>query len=312
MKAEEVSYRNIIAAMNYETLCRTTSLPLERCRNMFQDVSLRCTVYEPLLLHLKLYSEISSVPTSLLADAYLEVKRGFLQLKSNESALWEEDPLYPQSLLDHVNHPPFIFIRGNLSLLNTLPLSVTGTQFPSNQGRRITEEVVGTLREPGIPLITTLEKGIEGIAQLSHLSQGGKSVLFLASPLHQCTVEEHRKLQQYIGEHGLLISPISPTGEGRRDHLPLARSLSTACAGALALIEERDGGQGVKRLSDAIEQKKTVCFFRHSLEDRSRLWPRKYSGSEGVHIVEKPADIISHLRREEKEERKADSQLFLF
>ncbi len=308
----EHSYRNIIAAMNFETLASASGVDDPAVRNMFSRVAESVSVYEPMLIHLQLYSEISSVNRVTLADTYLEVKQRFTELHSSDSALWEHDRLYPPSLAESALHPPFIYLRGEASLVEVPRAGITGTRNPSERGKRMVRQVVEVLLENGITPLTTLEKGIDGMAQLFTLSLGERSIAFLDTPVHQIRQPEREKLRDAIARKGLLVSAVSPARDDRWRDLVHYKSYVNAYAGALIMIEEKDGGYAVKRIEDALEQEIPVLLFSSTVEDRSLLWPRRFHDHPCVYVASSPSDIPGILNSLRKTRTVSDNQLSLF
>ena len=308
----EHSYRNIIAAMNFETLVVASGVEEPAVRTIFSRVSESVSVYEPLLIHLQLYSELSTVNRVTLADTYLEVKQRFTELHSSDSALWEHDRFYPTLLASSPVHPPFIYFRGDASLIEAPRAGVTGTRNPSERGKRMVRQVVEVLLENSITPVTTLEKGIDGMAQLFTLSLGERSIAFLDTSVHRIRHPEREKLRDTIARKGLLVSAVSPARDERLKGLLHYKSYVNAYAGVLIVIEEKDGGYAVKRIEDALEQDIPVLLFSSVIEDRSLLWPRRFQDHPCVHVVDTPSEIPGILHTLRKTRTVSDNQLSLF
>ncbi|MBN2861497.1 MAG: DNA-processing protein DprA [Sphaerochaetaceae bacterium] len=308
----EHSYRNMIAAMNYETLVSVSGMEESAVRSMFSRVAESVSVYEPLLIHLQLYSELSSVNRITLADTYLKVKQRFTELLSSDSTLWEHDRLYPHSLAASALHPPFLYFRGDASLVGAPRAGITGTRNPSERGKRIVREVVEVLIANAITPLTTLEKGIEGMAQLFTLSLGERSIAFLDTSVHQIRLPQREKLCDAIGKKGLLVSAVSPAGIERWKDLLTYKSYVNAYATSLIVIEEKDGGFAVKRMEDALDQNIPVLLFSSSVEDRSLLWPRRICDHPCVHVIKQPSEIPAVLKASRAPQPVHDNQLSLF
>ncbi len=298
--------------MNYETLALSTHADERMVRQLFSVVTESVSVFEPLLIHLQLYSEISGVNRITLADTYLEVKRRFTQILSSDSALWEEDKRFPSSLLAAPHHPPFLYMRGDLALLNTERVIITGTRNPSDRGKKLTEQLVQVLYSKGITPVSGLEKGIEGMVHLFSLSHDIPSVAFIDTSLHHDKDPNRSKLREFIGEKGLLLTSVPPSRENGTADLASYKSYINSYGTAVIIVEEKDGGHAVKRLEDALEQHIPVFLFGTSVEDRSILWPRRYANHPLVSIVRTPEEIPPLLKKGEKEPPPPDIQLPLF
>lgn len=316
MNIEKVRDKNFIYAVNYETIIASLSLTNSQALSLFSTISSSVSLYEPLILHVALYSEVFGVSSTLLIDTYLVVKKEFLALKSNEYIITPLDEWYPYELLKTPLPPPFLYLKGDVSLLKEPLVAITGSVSPTDQGSLVTKEAVRELVRHNIAVVSGLNKGIEGIAHLETLRNKGKAVALLSSPLHEVSYPPHASLQSYIGEEGLLVTPFAPTRRGKRWFVSIQKELLAHIAHSVIISEERDGGGGVKCAIHSLNDHKSTYIFQHTHLDRSLLWPRKVERSPYLKVIKRESIDFTHLIRPVKKNKKkiteTEIQLSLF
>lgn len=129
-------------------------------------------------------------------------------------------------LLAEISDPPLgLFVKGKL---NGAPVSlaVVGTRRPSLYGQRVTRELVGSLAEQNIPIISGLALGIDGIAHEAALERHGTTIAILAAGLDQIYPSMHTKLAERIVESGgALVSEFPPHVPALKHHFPIRNRL---------------------------------------------------------------------------------------
>lgn len=314
MNIEKVSERNFIYAVNYETILTALNTTESTAVSLIDTIRAEVSVYEPLVIHISTYSRICNLSSSILIDTYLEVKKAFISLKSNEYIITPLDEWYPKGLLEMRLPPPFLYVKGDLSLLKNPIVTVTGALNPSNEAVEVTKEVVSELVHHDMSIASGLQKGIEGAVHLTTLAQKGKAIALLSSPLHLVATPLHHTLQSYIGSHGLVISPFAPNRGNKRWYVSVQKEILAYISHAIILPEDRDGGSGVRCATVALLAQRNACIYRHTLENRSLLWPRKMEKSNLVIVLNRGESICRKLHIEKKKEKRLDnvSQLSLF
>ncbi len=304
MNIEKISEKNFIYAVNYETIVESLAIDESSILSLFDSISASVSLFEPLIVHLDLYSKVFNISSSVLIDTYLSVKKAFLSLKTNEYVITMSDEWYPSHFLQLTSPPPFLYLKGDVELLKESLVAFTGSIAPSLSGTEITKKCVKELVEDNKIIVSGLNKGIEGITLLSALAQRGKVIALLSSPLHLPSFPEHASLQIYIGENGLLVSPFAPTRRHKRWYPSIVRDLLSSLASVLVIPEERDGGGGVKCAILALNAHKIVAISEQTLLDRSLLWPRKVSKSRFLRTFDKSSSLLSIMEMNENKSNK--------
>lgn len=110
---------------------------------------------------------------------------------------------YPDSLRTINDAPPFIYVRGDVGVLNELPgVSVVGTRKATKIGLAIAERISKFLSENGWIVVSGLALGIDAAAHEGALLGRSKTVAVLAHGLEKAQPSANQMLAQRILDAG--------------------------------------------------------------------------------------------------------------
>lgn len=160
-------------------------------------------------------------------DAYLETAR-----------LFEINPLtlcsaaYPSRLTQRLGNdaPAVLFWRGNLSLLTSPAVSLTGSRNLNAASARFAAQVGVLAAREGFVLVSGNARGADRCAMDACLDAGGSVIAFVPGELENCRPQSEREL--YLCENGWHL-PFSTWGALSRNRLiyALACHALIACCG---------------------------------------------------------------------------------
>ena len=121
------------------------------------------------------------------------------------------DPEYPKRLRHCPDAPVLLYARGNADLDPPRSVSIVGTRKPTEQGKRLCEELVEGLTDSGATIVSGLAYGIDIVAHRTALRQGLPTVGCVAHGLDRIYPGEHAATAKEMCEHGALVSEL-PSG----------------------------------------------------------------------------------------------------
>jgi DNA processing protein len=116
-----------------------------------------------------------------------------------------EDPRYPRSLKETSDPPVFLYLKGNLAILDQPSIALVGTRQMSAYGRRVAQAFVAPLVENGLVTVSGLASGIDTIVAEETIKAKGSTIAVLAHGLHYIFPAANEKLAERIVENGGLI-----------------------------------------------------------------------------------------------------------
>lgn len=120
-------------------------------------------------------------------------------------------PLYPSRLLEHPKSPTLLYVKGNLSLLNTQPsAAIVGARRCSSYGKEATTELSAYLTSQSISILSGMAKGTDSYAHTTAIKNNGYTLAVVGTGLDRCYPSEHLSLMERIIETGAVISQFPP------------------------------------------------------------------------------------------------------
>ncbi|AZU62567.1 DNA-processing protein DprA [Neobacillus mesonae] len=182
---------------------------------------------------------------------------------------------YPQSLKGIPSPPFFIFLKGNLRLLeNRFICSVVGTRNPSEQIIAKIERTVNEMVSAGVVIVSGLALGTDICVHRSTLKNKGKTIAVLPSSLDNIIPKGHEKdADEIIKKDGLLISEYykSETFHKKTNYIHRNRIIS-GLSNAILITECSDKSGTMHTARFAYKQRRPLyCFDNQSTGVRKLL-----------------------------------------
>jgi DNA protecting protein DprA len=154
--------------------------------------------------------------------------------------IFRDELSYPSRLRD-AEGPPFLFVQGNIDLLQRIAsVAVVGTREPTDHGRSLAAAVTSTLTGAGYVVISGLAEGIDAEVHTACLDRGGETIAVLGNGLNVDFPASNRDLRRRILQSGgtvvteyLLAESYSKASFVQRNRI------QAALAGAIIPIECR-------------------------------------------------------------------------
>ncbi|MBQ2050087.1 MAG: DNA-processing protein DprA [Spirochaetales bacterium] len=264
---------NYQRALTYETIVRVLQKADGYCWDQFLQVTNECDTREELPYNINTYSSVLGISRQVLSDAYLRCRQAFEHLDDRTKIIDQTSPLWP----DDVTGVPFLYLQGDVNLLQEKGISVVGTRNPSNRGMALAREVVDSLGESGFTIVSGLAMGIDGVAHIEALAKDFKTIGVIGTSVCESYPPKHERLQSLIAEHGLLVSQFAPSRRVQQYFFMQRNLLMSQISMGSFVIESKDGGGGVKQAQYSEKQGKKVFILREVYDNRTYLWPRRFN-----------------------------------
>lgn len=145
------------------------------------------------------------------------------------------DQRYPPQLLALENAPLIIFYKGNIRLLSSPLIAITGSTNPSNYGLLVTSGIVRKMQ--GKVILTNFGYGIEQHTLTSCLVNKKYSIGILASGFDNIYPINNFELYTQMIKNNLIISTFLPTEKITEDNLIKRNQLMAALCEKVIVIE---------------------------------------------------------------------------
>ena len=180
-------------------------------------------------------------------------------------SIFDED--YPKRLLKTADAPMGLFVKGSLPGEDELTVSVVGTRKHSYYGEKQTMEFCKMIAGMGVPVISGMARGIDGIAQKTAIANGSKTYAVLGCGVDVCYPDEHIRLYEQIPQFGGIISEYFPGTQPAAGLFPLRNRIISALGDVLLVMEAREKSGTLITVDMALEQGKEIWVLPGRVDD---------------------------------------------
>ena len=203
------------------------------------------------------------------------------------------DDVYPFSLCEIYDAPVLLFYKGDLNLLKLPKVADVGSRSCSQVGTKSVGKVIQGL-ENELVIVSGLARGIDTAAHLSILQNGGKTIAVIGTGLDIFYPKSNKRLQNYIGEHHVLLSEYGPGEEPLKYHFPARnRIIAGLCRGVIVAEANMRSGSLIT-CERAMEEGRDVFAIPGSILD-SRSDGCHHLIQEGAKLITSGQDVLSEF-----------------
>lgn len=170
-------------------------------------------------------------------NTYLRVKDSLKTLPEDVILVKKGDGIYSKLLAMISTAPPYLFLKGNVHLLNEKSVSVVGSRNASMEAMEKTEKLVKALVKRNIVVNAGLAKGIDTITHQIALKNNGRTIAVIGTPINHYYPKENKDLQLAIEKHGLVVSQFPPCNKVYKWNFPLRNGTMSGISIATIIME---------------------------------------------------------------------------
>lgn len=175
---------------------------------------------------------------------------------------------YPDRLREIPDAPLGLYYKGKLPEKNALAVAIIGSRDCSEYGGQVARTLGRYLGEQGIPVISGMARGIDGISQQAALEAGGESYSVLGCGVDICYPKTNQKLYQTLMEQGGIISSYPPGTPPIAANFPPRNRIVSGLALAVVVVEAAVRSGTSITVSMALEQGREVYVVPGRVTDR--------------------------------------------
>lgn len=219
-------------------------------------------------------------------------------------ALWLDDPQnhiftiadteYPQHLLNTVDPPLLLYVKGRIDLLDRPALAVVGSRNATPQGLRNAEAFAKSASEAGLCVISGMACGIDTSAHLGGLQGMGSSIAVVGTGLDKVYPAANRELAHRLAQNGAVISEFPLGTPPMAANFPRRnRIISGLSLGCLVVEASLQSGSLITARM-ALEQGRDVFAIPGSIHSPQSKGCHALI-KQGAKLVESAQDILEEL-----------------
>jgi len=175
---------------------------------------------------------------------------------SGASLVMVGDGSYPAALADISDAPPFLWCKGDMSLMKRPMVSIVGARNASSLGTRMAKALARDLGAAGYVIVSGLARGIDAAAHLAALDSGTLAVQ--AGGVDVMYPAENTELAGQIAQTGLRVSE-QPMGlQPIARHFPARNRIISGLSRGTIVVEAAARSGSLITARDALDQGRDV------------------------------------------------------
>ncbi len=201
-------------------------------------------------------------------------------------------PHYPSALSELDDAPPFLWVMGDVTVLNRPMIALVGARNASSLGTRMARTLAHELGEAGFVVVSGLARGIDTAAHLAAVPFG--TVAVQAGGVDVMYPAENTELAHTIAAQGLRLSE-QPMGlQPMARHFPKRNRIISGLSRATVVVEAAAKSGSLITARDALDQGRDVLAVPGHPFD-ARAAGANMLIRDGATLVRSAADIIEAL-----------------
>ena len=213
------------------------------------------------------------------------------------SALYFENPDYPQRLNQCADGPILLYTRGEQGLYCRKSLSVVGTRRATSYGRDMCRKIIQGLSAmvDDLVIVSGLAYGIDVMAHRAALESGLPTIAVLGHGLSTIYPHSHRDTAKKIIEQGTLVTDFhSRMGPERNNFLRRNRIIAGLSHATLVIESAKTGGALITAVLASSYDRDVLAVPGRTVDERSKGCNGLIKSAMAA-LVESPEDVINHL-----------------
>ncbi len=238
-----------------------------------------------------------------LADIHTQeiIKEYFEKLPKDFSVITAESYQYPDKLTDPEHQIKLLYYKGDLGLLEApKKISIVGARKVSEEGKKRARQLSKHLVNNGYIIVSGLAEGVDTEAMTTAITNNGKVIGVIGTPINQYYPKENKKLQDYIAKEHLLLSHVPiyryehQHFNTKRIYFPERNVTMAAVSDATIIVEASDTSGTLTQARACLSMKRKLFILNSCFENPNIKWPHTYE-KKGAIRVKTMQDIWDNL-----------------
>ncbi|SFH38757.1 DNA-processing protein DprA [Pseudomonas sp. NFACC45] len=158
--------------------------------------------------------------------------------KENIALIFHEEDRFPAKLRNIHDAPQWLFVQGNLSILNTESIAIVGTRKPTEEGMFLTRLILATLYKSRFSTVSGLALGIDQLAHLESIKYGLPTIAVLGTGIRESYPKGSEPIRKMILESGgAVITEYLPTQTYSSENFVRRNRIQAALSNILIPVE---------------------------------------------------------------------------
>lgn len=282
-------------AINYFTIQSYFNYAYKKAEKAINYLNDKVDFSKALFYKIDLVAGYLGVTNEKFLERYENVLRSIEKLLGTDQIIYVGDESYPFELKRISSPPPYLFTRGDASVLNKPIVAITGSKRPQFEEKDLAYKIAKYLMGKGYIIASGLAKGIDTVVLENAVNNRKASIAVLGTPITRAYPLENESLQKEISRDGLVMSQYCPSAPGKRWQFPI-RGITLSGISQFIVIVDKEYREGSYKLIEYSLKNGRVVFM--PLPEKVTLknkWIEKYVNRQGVIFYRDFDDFIRQI-----------------
>jgi DNA processing protein len=206
------------------------------------------------------------------------------------------DDAYPRRLRETADAPPFLYVRGPVTVLAQPGVALVGTRDMSPYGRQLAQACAATCVQAKLTTISGLADGIDGEVARETLRLQGHTVAVLGHGLRQIYPAGHARLAEAIVQGGgCIVSEYALDVEPERHSFPARNRIIAGLSLATVVLEAAAESGALHTARFALDEGRDILAAPGQLFDPQFAGCHRLVATGQARLLTDPQDILEVL-----------------
>ncbi len=204
------------------------------------------------------------------------------------------DTGYPELLKQITDPPAFLYVLGNVSLLNTPQIAMVGSRNPTHSGADTAFDFAAHLARSGLTVTSGMALGIDAQCHHGALSVQGRSVAVIGTGIDRIYPASNKQLAKLLAQQGVIISEFPLGTAPLSQNFPLRNRIISGLSLGVVVVEAALKSGSLITARQAIEQNREVFAIPGSIHSPQSRGCHALI-RQGAKLVETAQDLLEEL-----------------
>lgn len=222
------------------------------------------------------------------------------------------DPDFPARLRNCPDAPVLLYVQGQADLDPVRCVSIVGTRTPTEQGKRLCEELVEGLAESGATIVSGLAYGIDIVAHRTALRCKLPTIGCVAHGLDRIYPGEHAATAKEMLGNGALVTELPSGSTFAPGNFPARNRVIAGLGDCTVVVESGPKGGSLITADIANSYDREVMAFPGRPSDSRSIGCNRLIQQNQAHLVTGPQDVLKLMEWHAEARKKQVVQPSLF
>ena len=254
-------------------------------------------IYKDIEISPRLRDKLSDIEKTMPLLRSKAESYGDMCLRYGIDIVTDKDDDYPYYWRKLSGMPSLVFIKGKRDILGELQngsCAVVGSRSASRYALAATNDIVGTLVQKDITIISGMALGIDRQAHLTALNNGGKTIAFLAGSPENIYPWGNKDIYEAMADRGLIVSEMPPGTKAQKQFFPSRNRLISGLCDVCLIMEAGIQSGTLHTASFAALQGKEVYVLPNTIYSEEALGGLMLI-RDGANIIINAEDIVMNI-----------------